>query len=279
MHFEAITHNDLIEVGKLQPEGWSDILPSILFYINSPFCHPIKALIEEEIAGIGAAIVFHKTSWIAHIIVTPKHRNKGIGSLIVNELLHILADNSVETISLIATELGKPVYVKAGFRPITEYTFLEKTKKWEDSPVSTNVVPYQVKYRDAILELDQYISGEERSALLTPVLNSSFLFVGKGKVVGYYLPDLKEWNYAYTGIFDSTHLRFFGIKNIEKMLADANLEIGKINRKISASKSKKFLNRMLQGALIDYMTEQYIILARKNNSSIALKMNPALTLS
>lgn len=192
MHFEAITQHDLIEVGKLQPEGWSDILPSILFYINSPFCHPIKALIEEEIAGIGAAIVFHKTIWIAHIIVTPKHRNKGIGSLIVNELLHILADNSVETISLIATELGKPVYVKAGFRPITEYTFLEKTKKWEDSPVSTNVVPYQAKYRDAILELDQYISGEERSALLTPVLDSSYLFVGKGKVLGYYLSDLKE---------------------------------------------------------------------------------------
>ncbi len=76
----------------------------------------------------------------------------------------------------------------------------------------------------------------------------------------------KEWNYKDRGIFDNTHLRFFTIKSMKEMLANAGLEIIKINRKISASKSKKVLNKILFGALLDFMTEQYVIVARKRES-------------
>ena len=252
MQFEAIIHSDLIEVGKLQPDGWSDILPSIRFYLQSPFCYPIKAQIENELAGIGAAIVFHQTSWLAHIIVAPKYHNRGIGSLIVKELLKILSANSVETISLIATELGKPVYLKAGFRILAEYTFLEKVNKWTDTPISTNVVPYQVKYRDAIFKLDQVISGEERTELLAPVLDSSSLFVRKDKVLGYFLPDLKE------GLINA--------ETDEAGLALMNLKYGKTDKAVLPAENRtgiSFLkqsgfaevrkgSRMIQGKELDW---------------------------
>jgi len=192
MKFETISDSDLAVIGEFQPEGWSDILPNIQFYIQSSFCHPVKIVIDGQIAGIGAAIVFHHTGWMAHIIVKPEYRNRGFGSMMVKELLRILERENVETCSLIATELGKPVYLKAGFRQIAEYTFLERESPWTIVSASSNVVPFEEKYSAAIFELDKFISGEERSALLAPQVVNSFLYVKNGDLLGFYLPEMKE---------------------------------------------------------------------------------------
>lgn len=73
----------------------------------------------------------------------------------------------------------------------------------------------------------------------------------------------KEWNYQDRGILDRDHLRFFTLKSIKGMFEKANFDIAKIGHKISASKVKKVLNKISFGALLDYITEQYIIVARK----------------
>ncbi len=109
MILEPIEFNDLVEIRNIQPEDWADIIPDIQFYLKSPFCYPIKATIDTEIAGIGTLITFGNTGWLAHIIVGSNYRNKGVGSRIVNELLRKTEENAIETCSLIATELGRPV--------------------------------------------------------------------------------------------------------------------------------------------------------------------------
>jgi GNAT superfamily N-acetyltransferase len=192
MTLEPITFNDLDEIRNLQPTDWGDIIPDIEFYIKSTFCNPIKATIDNKIAGIGTLMTFKNTSWIAHIIVDRNYRNKGIGSRIVNELLRKIKEDSIETCSLIATGLGKPVYLKAGFRIETEYTFLKREKQWIDCPVSKSVIRFEEKYRTAIYELDKVISGENREMLLKDYLDNSLLYIENENVVGYYLPDLKE---------------------------------------------------------------------------------------
>lgn len=192
MTLEPITFNDLDEIRNLQPKDWGNIIPDIEFYLKSTFCNPIKATIDNKIAGIGTLIIFENTSWIAHIIVDSNYRNKGVGSRIVNELLRKIKENSIETCSLIATDLGKPVYLKAGFRIETEYIFLQREKQWIDCPVSENVIPFEEKYRTAIYELDKKISGENREMLLKNYLDTSMLYIENKNVVGYYLPDLKE---------------------------------------------------------------------------------------
>jgi SAM-dependent methyltransferase len=73
----------------------------------------------------------------------------------------------------------------------------------------------------------------------------------------------KKWDYTDRGVFDKTHLRFFALHNIRDMLKDAGLDIVNIRKKLSGSKSKKFLNKVLRGALSDYLTEQYIVVAKK----------------
>ncbi|MBK5215168.1 MAG: GNAT family N-acetyltransferase [Flavobacteriaceae bacterium] len=192
MQFETVTIDDLDEIRNLQPQDWSDIIPEFEFYIQSSFCSPIKTKIDDKIVGIGASIIFKNTSWIAHIIVDSEYRNKGIGAQIVNELLDSLKRDSVATCSLIATELGKPVYLKAGFRIASEYSFFQREKQWVDCPVSENVIPFEEKRRAMIYELDHKISGEKREPLLTDYLSNSKVFVENNKVLGYYIPDLKE---------------------------------------------------------------------------------------
>ncbi|MFA5044978.1 MAG: GNAT family N-acetyltransferase [Paludibacter sp.] len=192
MTFETITINDLEEIRNLQPEDWQDIIPDMEFYIKSSFCNPMKAMLNNKIVGIGTSIVFENTSWVAHIIVDRDSRNKGIGLQIVSELLDSIRKKSIETCSLIATELGKPVYMKAGFRIVAEYSFFKREKSWVDCPVSEKVIPFKEEYRSMIYELDKKISGERRALLLAGYLGNSMLFVGNNKVLGYYIPDLKE---------------------------------------------------------------------------------------
>ena len=45
---------------------------------------------EVKIIGIGTGIVFGNTAWIAHIIVNPEFRRRGIGRKIVIKLLNII---------------------------------------------------------------------------------------------------------------------------------------------------------------------------------------------
>ena len=90
--------------------------------MNSPFCYPIWAEVDGRIVGIGASIHFDHTAWIAHIIVDNHFRNRGIGYQIVCELLAGIKKDSIETCSLVATALGQPVYKKAGFRVVSEYS-------------------------------------------------------------------------------------------------------------------------------------------------------------
>jgi 2-polyprenyl-3-methyl-5-hydroxy-6-metoxy-1,4-benzoquinol methylase len=73
----------------------------------------------------------------------------------------------------------------------------------------------------------------------------------------------KEWKYEKSGIMDVCHLRFFTIKSIRRMFEDAGFGLVKAGHIISASKSKKILNKVLRGLLTDYITEQYIIVAEK----------------
>jgi GNAT superfamily N-acetyltransferase len=192
IQFEAFTGNDLVEIRNLQPADWPDIIPDIRFYINSTFCHPIKAVIANIIVGTGTMVVFENTCWIAHIIVGRNYRNKGIGTAIVNELMKTTKSNSMDTCSLIATDLGKPLYLKAGYRTVAEYSFLERIESWTDCPVSKNIVPFEEEYRTTVYALDKLVSGENREKLLAGFLNNSILYVDNGNVLGFYIPGLKE---------------------------------------------------------------------------------------
>ena len=192
MKLESLSKNDLEHIRHLQPSGWSDILVEFEFYVNSPFSYPIKTELNDQIVGIGASIEFDKTAWLAHIIVDPEHRRKGIGYNIVEELLRYLELRSMETCLLVATEMGLPIYEKAGFRIVTEYTYLKREIPQQHTKISDHVFPFKEKNADIIYKLDREVTGENREWLLSDFLDDSYVYMDNNVITGYYLPKLGE---------------------------------------------------------------------------------------
>jgi len=74
----------------------------------------------------------------------------------------------------------------------------------------------------------------------------------------------KEWRYENSGIMDFDHIRFFTINSIKRMFAEADLEITRISSVVRASKIKKTIYKFLPNLIVDDVTEQYLILAKKS---------------
>jgi GNAT superfamily N-acetyltransferase len=192
MKIQAITNKDISGLTNLQPEDWPDIIPEFDYYLKKDFCNPIKAISDNEIVGIGVSIIFKRTCWLAHIIVHESYRNKGIGSQITEKLLYDNRCNSVDSYLLIATELGFPVYKKAGFRIVAEYKYLMRYKSWGDLQISPAIIPYDDRFHSTIMELDNNITGEDRSPLLTDYLQNTLVYMENNSIYGFYMPELGE---------------------------------------------------------------------------------------
>ncbi|NLW47692.1 MAG: GNAT family N-acetyltransferase [Firmicutes bacterium] len=192
MNLKPFHENDLQNLRELQPEGWPDIVPPFVNYLRRPYCTPLKVILENKLVGVGAGISWGKTAWLAHIVVAPDHRNQGIGGFIVRQLLYILKNSGCETVSLIATEMGYPVYQKVGFIEETEYVFFERETPLKTEYQSDNILRMLPEDQVELLSLDKKISGEDRSALLAEEINNCYFYRENGRILGCYLPGLGE---------------------------------------------------------------------------------------
>ena len=192
IQFDDVTYDDIESIRDLQPEGWSDITEAFKYYIAYEFCQPIKVVTDDKIIGVGTSIMFENTGWLAHIIVHKDYRTKGIGYKIVEKLLNHLLSKSIPSVLLIATELGEPVYKKAGFRVISDYIFLRSDQPWRENSTSKNIMPFKGNYYADITKLDKRISGENRESLIEKHLDNSLMYLDNEGLTGFYLPKLGE---------------------------------------------------------------------------------------
>ncbi|MBN1526155.1 MAG: class I SAM-dependent methyltransferase [Candidatus Omnitrophica bacterium] len=79
----------------------------------------------------------------------------------------------------------------------------------------------------------------------------------------------REWRYEDSGILDRSHLRFFTIRSIETMFDGAGFDVLRIERKLGASKVKRFLNALCLNAFVDSLTEQYLVVASQKSNTAA----------
>ncbi|MGZ8540684.1 MAG: GNAT family N-acetyltransferase [Chitinophagaceae bacterium] len=180
--------SDLDLLPDLQPEGWPDILPAFNFYTKSSFCFPIKIIADNRLVGTGTTIIHHDVAWLAHIIVHKEYRKKGIGQLITETLVDSLQSENCDTIYLLATDLGAPVYEKVGFITETEYLFFKDIKIAEDGQTPIQVKPYRKEFKEQIAEIDGMNSGENRLFHLEDHLQDGFVYHEDKIVKGFYLP-------------------------------------------------------------------------------------------
>jgi GNAT superfamily N-acetyltransferase len=187
---ENFIQNDLSALPQLQPDGWPDILPHYVFYLDAGFCLPVKIELSNVLVAVGTAIMHNKTAWLGHIIVHPKHRKNGLGSMITQKLIALLHARNYETIFLIATKLGEPVYSKLGFEKETEYVSYSK----QENTFSTNedLTPFEIRFKNELMDLDYLTTGELRDQLILPHLPNGKVIIENNTLTGFYLPTLGE---------------------------------------------------------------------------------------
>jgi GNAT superfamily N-acetyltransferase len=182
--------SDIGRIQHLQPEGWPPLQPYFEFYVRSSFCRPLKLVAGNQILAVGSCILHTDTAWVGHIIVDKHHRGQGLGSRMTEALIGIAQDMGRETIQLVATEMGAPLYRKLGFQDDITYRFLKGGQAV--APDADALNPCQGEYRSRVFQLDRLASGEERRLLLEPHLHEGWIIRNGAEVTGYYLPTLGE---------------------------------------------------------------------------------------
>ena len=113
-----------------------------------------------------------------------------VNSLLLNRK-EILEKKGCATISLIATDLGKPVYEKTGFKVDCWYNFFQTENPTVFHDLK-NTGPITDSDIGDILRLDKKITGEDRSRIIKAFPFSGYLVKERGIIKGYYLDKFEE---------------------------------------------------------------------------------------
>ncbi|MDP3788857.1 MAG: class I SAM-dependent methyltransferase [Candidatus Omnitrophota bacterium] len=149
----------------------------------------------------------------------------------------------------------------------------ETAKKNIDKVITGDVeglkMPFQDRYFDCL------VYGEVLEHLKNPwqVLKEHASYLKKGGCCILSMPNIShysiiegllrdKWDYKDSGILDNTHLRFFTINGIRKMLNDAGYIIEDEKRYIQGSRVKKAIGKLLGKRAAHLLTEQYLIKGR-----------------
>jgi N-acetylglutamate synthase-like GNAT family acetyltransferase len=180
---------DLPVVKDFPPVEWNLNLEIVYSsHFNKPYFYAVVAVVNNEIAGTGMAIINKTVAWLGTIIVKDNYRNQGIGNAITSHLIHVAERQGSETVLLTASDMGKPIYEKLGFKTDIHYVILKPN---ELAPVdcSNNFIRNIEKQDvDELCELDFSISGEDRAELLSNNMQEGKVYADKG-IKGFYLPN------------------------------------------------------------------------------------------
>jgi hypothetical protein len=209
---------------------------------------------DSNIAGIGTAIFYENTSWLAHIIVKENYRNKGFGTRILQYLCDFCQNNGYKTISLFASEMGYPVYRKYGFEIQAEYVQYEKEKEI-DIPKNKNVKTIKKDDLSEIFKLDKETTGENRRNLISEYLNGGYVYKKNSETTGFYLPTLGEGLIIAKDKEAGIELLKARMKNSKKAVLPADNSFG--NKFLQENEFKEItrMRRMIYGDRITCRNE------------------------
>lgn len=185
-----MTADDIEAVSRvLQREGGRDRRRQLTFYVEHPDCHPLVAEENEEIVGTALGTQGGHAGWIGAVFVAPEHRGRGLGTRLAQTAVEQLEALGCRTLVLLATELGRPIYERLGFRVETFYYFFEgpSLPSLPSHPRLRRVRPNDLA---AIEALDRQATGEERSRRLRSLAHDGWVVTSpdEGSVRGFYLP-------------------------------------------------------------------------------------------
>jgi GNAT superfamily N-acetyltransferase len=136
--------------------------------------------------GTGSTVSYGgATAWIGMILVHPDFRRRGIGSTLMARCIEHLRDKHIAAIKLDATDEGRPVYLKLGFkdeRPIQRYCLNRQDPGGASRPAAGAASLPLVTAADlgAMAALDLKAFGANRAGLLKSFLGDGFSAIVTG---------------------------------------------------------------------------------------------------
>lgn len=127
-----------LEIAKTNPDHAS-MQQNLLRYFNDAFAADTIDVLLAETGGqcIGTGIVFYyqsvpstfnpegKNAYLTSMYVAPEYRRQGVATAMVNRLMDKAKHRGYPVIMLNASEMGRPLYEKLGFRDIQNGMILD----------------------------------------------------------------------------------------------------------------------------------------------------------
>ncbi|WP_166688513.1 GNAT family N-acetyltransferase [Bacillus albus] len=170
--------------------GWDYNREEIETIFSSGIVYGVWNEREELIASAAIILYEEKLASIGMVIVHPNYKGRGIGKAITNACMKSVSAQT--PIMLIATDEGKPLYEKLGFR-VVSYVSKYICNSYNVNNYCMRNEDYIMNYEECdleeIIKLDEYAFGTNRKGFVTKrIMQSEQCIVVKDKeqnVLGY----------------------------------------------------------------------------------------------
>jgi predicted N-acetyltransferase YhbS len=174
VHIRLAAQTDIQPVLELMRDAFA--LPSATpptvhtFVAGLPSGRLFVAVSDGQVVGTGACISFGSTGWIGGIAVAPSARGLGLGRALTLECLAALRE--CETVLLLASDAGRPIYERLGFVAEERFRVFLTGESAERAPQGEFRALTRADH-EAVLALDRRVTGEDRSAAVLPALDGA----------------------------------------------------------------------------------------------------------
>ncbi|MGA3029165.1 MAG: GNAT family N-acetyltransferase [Candidatus Limnocylindrales bacterium] len=196
-HIREMTKADIdaaVELARAQ--GWRDRRPFYDLVFRIPTCQPLAGVVEERLIATGVATSSGPVGWLGSVAVAAEWRRRGIGRAMTDELCRRLRAARCETLSLEATETGRPMYERMGFRTVTTYHQLQADHLPEapDPPPGARARTFEPSDLPAVFDLDRQATAEDRSMPLSVLAgDGGWVLEDRGGLRGFLLPTERSY--------------------------------------------------------------------------------------
>ncbi|MGE5555056.1 MAG: GNAT family N-acetyltransferase [Methanocella sp.] len=165
-----------------------NMAPEDFTFMASLEPHGSFLLLEDtKPIGIATCISYGKLGWFGNLIVDPRWRRKGAGSMLVNHAVNYLRDSGIETVGLYAYPQLRGFYNKLGFNAEQDFVLLCADRI---APVEfAGVHRIDKENLPRIAKFDNFFFGGDRSRLLESIVledgNVGYYISERGHVAGY----------------------------------------------------------------------------------------------
>ena len=174
-------------------QGWRDRRRFYDFVLRTSTCRPVAGLAGGRLVATGLATANGPVGWLGAIVVDSDLRRRGIGRAVTESLCAWLREAGCRTISLEATDAGRPMYERMGFRLVTVYHQLQADHLPDPPPVPEGATVRRFEGADmpAVIELDRLATAEDRSvplAVLAETGDGGWVLEREGVLRGFLFP-------------------------------------------------------------------------------------------